>query len=53
VFFNAIYSDDKNSPNHSYSQALPQASLRMAITNPAAFDQFKPQKVYDPVFTEY
>ncbi|WP_425065638.1 hypothetical protein [Reyranella sp.] len=53
VFFNAAYSADKSSPNYSFSQATPQASLRMVITNRAAFEQFVPGKTYDLVFTEF
>lgn len=53
VFFNAVYSADKASPNYSFSEATPQASLRMVITNRAAFEQFKPGRSYDLVFTEH
>lgn len=52
VFFDAVYSADKASPNYSFSEATPQASLRMVITNRAAFEQFKPSKTYDLVFSE-
>jgi hypothetical protein len=53
VFFEAIYSDDKSSPNYSYSQYTPSASLRMVITNPAAYELFKAQAIYDLIFTEH
>lgn len=52
VFLNAVYSSDKDSPNYSFSQATPQATVRLVITNPAAFEQFKPLATYDLVFTE-
>lgn len=53
VFFQAVYSDNKDSPNYSYSQATPQASLRMVITNPAAFSRFRAGVTYDLAFSEY
>ncbi len=53
VFLNAVYSADKASPNYSFSQATPQASLKIVITNPGAFEQFKPNAVYNLVFTEH
>lgn len=37
----AVYSDDKTSENHSFSQATPAADLGIYITNPAAFGTFK------------
>lgn len=50
VFFEAAYSEDKTSPNYSFSQATPQASLRMVITNPDAFNYFEPKKLYNTSF---
>ena len=49
----AVYSDDKESPNYSFSQATPSATLDITITNPAAFNQFEIGKVFDVLFTEY
>jgi hypothetical protein len=48
-----VYSADKESPNYTYSQATPQASMRLVITNPEAFEQFEPLKIYDVVFTPH
>lgn len=53
VKFSAVYSNDKTNPNYTYSLYTPSGSLSMMITNPAAYDQFKPGKIYDLAFTEY
>ena len=50
VELQAIYSDDKNSPNYSYSQATPQAKIELLITNPDAWDAFLPGHSYDVTF---
>ena len=52
VFFEAVYSDDKKSPNYSFSKFTPQASMKMVITNPDAYEQFKSQGIYDLTFEE-
>lgn len=49
----AVYSDDKSSPNYSYSKATPSGNINLMITNPGAFEQFEAGKTYDIVFTEY
>lgn len=45
-----VYSSDKASPNHSYSQATPSGSIELTITNPGAYDQFTPGASYDITF---
>lgn len=51
VHLQAVYSQDKDSPNYSYSQATPSAELKMTITNPAAFGAFLPGVEYDLPFS--
>ena len=51
VKMSAVCSSDRESPNYSFSQATPQASLEMTITNPGAFAQFELGKEYDLVFS--
>lgn len=46
VKLQAVYSNDPNSPNYSWSTATPSASLQMTITNPVAFEQFKVGEEY-------
>jgi hypothetical protein len=41
VTLSAVWSDDKNSENYSYSQATPNATLNMYISNPQAFGFFE------------
>lgn len=48
----AVYSNNPDDPNRSFSQATPCASLDMTITNPDAFSQFKAGKTYDLVISE-
>jgi hypothetical protein len=50
VSMHAVYSSDPNDPNYSYSQATPSARVELMITNPAAFEQFQPQKTYTLTF---
>ena len=50
VRFQAVTSGDKTSPNFSYSQATPQASAELLITNPAAHGFFRPGWTYDVTF---
>lgn len=53
VTMSAVYDSDPASPNYSFSQATPSASLTMSITNPAAFEQFVEGKLYDVAFVVY
>lgn len=46
VGLSAVYSSDPNSENYSYSQATPNATLSMWISNPQAFDFFEEGKQY-------
>lgn len=47
VVLHAVYSNDKESPNYSYSQATPSAELRLVISNPAAMDFYQKGHEYD------
>lgn len=47
VSAHAVYSPDPNAPNYSFSQATPNATLRMTITNPDAFKFFEEGKEID------
>lgn len=51
VAMSAVYSNDKASPNYTFSQATPQAELIMTITNPAAFGLIEPGGAYDITIT--
>lgn len=51
VQLSAVYSSDPSSPNYSYSQASPSASLTIYISNPDAYEQFEVNKQYDLTFT--
>ncbi len=51
VKLSAVYSDDKNSENYSFSQATPSADISMCISNPAAFGAFELNKEYYLDFT--
>lgn len=51
VTLQAVYSNDKNDPNYSWSQASPSGELKLLITNPAAYEQFKLGKAYFVDFT--
>lgn len=42
----AVYSEDKNSENYSFSIATPSLSLNMTITNPGAFGKLEQGKEY-------
>lgn len=46
VIANPVYSSDKTSPNYSWSQWTPSGELKLCITNPDAFNQFAPGKVF-------
>jgi len=47
VRLDAVYSDDPNDPNYTFSQASPSGSFELSISNPAAFAAFEPGKTYD------
>lgn len=51
VYLNPVYSSDKSTPNHSWSEATPNGKLEMTITNMAAVDKFVPGIEYDITFT--
>ena len=51
IVLRAVYSSDKASPNYSYSEATPQASVELLITNKDAWGAFKPGHCYDAAFT--
>lgn len=53
ITLGAVYSEDKTSPNYSFSQATPSANMTMSVTNPSAYNQFEAGKIYDIVFSEY
>lgn len=42
----AVYSEDKQSENYSFSQATPHLSFQMTINNPAAFDKLVAGREY-------
>lgn len=47
IILKAVYTDDPDDPNFSYSQATPSAELTMMITNPEAFGYLEPGAVYN------
>ena len=47
----AVYSSDPEDPNYTFSQATPNASLTMTITNQALVDKFKVGQIFDVDFT--
>ena len=51
VVLQAVYSSDPANPNHSYSQATPQARVELLISNANAWGFFKPGHSYDAAFT--
>lgn len=53
VRMTAVYSSSEGDPNRTYSQATPNATLDMTITNRDAFGAFKPGHIYDLVFDEH
>jgi hypothetical protein len=50
VKLRAVYSDDKKSPNYSFSQATPSAEMTMTVSNQAAWGAFVPGAQYDLTF---
>lgn len=52
VILRAVYSDDPENPNHTFSKYTPYGELRMAITNPSASAYFQVGKTYDIDFKE-
>ena len=53
VKLSPVTTGDQTSPNYSYSKWTPSGSLELVITNPDAYNQFTPQKVFDIDFNEY
>lgn len=53
VKLTAVYSDDKDSPNYTYSKATPSGNLELVISNPAAYEQFTVGKTFDLTFEEF
>lgn len=51
VHFRAVYSNDKDSENYSYSQATPLMEVSMTITNPDARGCFVPGDEYVLTFS--
>jgi hypothetical protein len=51
VKLQAVYSDDKGTPNYSFSQATPSGEVSLMITNPTAFGQFAIGQTFDVDFT--
>ena len=47
----AVYSGDKNSEDNTFSEATPDASFEMSITNKALHGQFKPGETFYVDFT--
>lgn len=52
VYLSPVYSSDPADPNYSYSKATPSGEVYLNITNPAAYEQFQENKVYDVIFKE-
>lgn len=51
VELRAVYSDDKNSANYSFSKYTPVANFSMLVTNEAIFGAFEPGDVFELGFT--
>lgn len=47
VKLQAVYSNDPESPNYSYSKATPSGEVTLMITNPGAFEQFAIGQTFD------
>ena len=52
VTLSAVYSNDPNSANYSWSKWTPSGQVTLQITNPDAYSQFQPGKEYFVDFTE-
>lgn len=46
VVLNAVYSEDPQSENYSFSQATPSATVSLFISNPSAYGAFEVDKEY-------
>ncbi len=46
-----VFSNDKESPNYSFSQATPSGVLELTITNTAAWGAFEIGREYDIVIS--
>lgn len=51
VRLHPVYSEDKTSPNYSFSQATPSGLLQLNITNPGAYSVFEAGEEYDIIIT--
>ena len=51
VKLQAVYSEDPQSPNFSFSKATPSGEVTLMITNPDAFEQFAIGQTFDIDFT--
>lgn len=47
VVLQAVYSDDPDDPNFTYSEATPQGEMKLMITNKDAFGFFVPGETYN------
>ncbi|MEI9995077.1 MAG: hypothetical protein WDM91_10815 [Rhizomicrobium sp.] len=52
IYLSPVYSSDPADPNYSFSQATPSGEVYLNVSNPAAFEQFKPNAIYDITFEE-
>lgn len=52
ITLGAVHSEDPKSENYSFSQATPNASVTMCISNPSAFGAFVQDKEYYVRFEE-
>lgn len=53
IVLNAVYANDPNDPNYSYSEATPSGELMLWITNPNAYGYFEQGKTYDITIKEH
>jgi hypothetical protein len=51
VELDPVYSDDKSSPNYSFSKYTPSGKIEMQITNPNAWPLFEIGASIDVLFT--
>ncbi|MBI5545307.1 MAG: hypothetical protein HY901_15560 [Deltaproteobacteria bacterium] len=51
VVLTAVYTDDPNDPNHSWSKYTPCGQVMMTIGNPMASEQFELGKTFFVDFT--
>lgn len=53
VTLEAVYSEDPEDPNYSYSEATPNATFTMTINNRDAIGYFVPGEVYNITITKH